>query len=490
MRYALVSDIHANLQAWNAVLLDIRSRKIDRIICLGDIVGYGPDPARVLESVHANIDHLVLGNHDAVLCGKMDASLFGEAPRKIIDWTRGQLTQDAVTFLRSFPLTLRAPGFRCAHGEFGDPGSFEYIIDPEDAVPSWNSVEEQLLFVGHTHRPAIFLLGSSGAPHMVTAQDFVVEAGKRYIVNVGSVGQPRDGEARAAYCVLDADKRAVYWHRVPFDIDAYRESLSAAGLPAGPSYFLRHDPRKGRPPLRELLSFSPARTPEQAARDTVAVAEISQLRRRVTRWKILVGLLAALFVLAAATTAFALWRHAHRGYCIAWPGTIPLRAAATAVDHNILPSIRAPSGTGRPVKGWQVHLGHRRKQQVWATRASGSNIVLQLLSATGRDELKLVSPRVHVTPGMKLCIEGAFRKRTDFTGNTALVVRLHKQVGGQVVHVDPFIVKQPSMARRGGWLLAKQTFEVPADTVSLTFEVRSSFTGHLQIKDLSLVRRN
>jgi predicted phosphodiesterase len=490
MRYAIVSDIHANLQAWKAVLLDIRSRRIDRIICLGDTVGYGPDPARVLESIHANVDHLVLGNHDAVLCGKMDAALFGEAPRKIIEWTRGQLTRDAVTFLRSFPLTLRAPGFRCAHGEFGEPASFEYIVDPEDAVPSWNAVDEQLLFVGHTHRPAIFLLGSSGTPHMVAPQDFVVEAQKRYIVNVGSVGLPRDGETRAAYCVLDGDKHAVYWHRVPFDIDAYRDSLSAAGLPTGPSYFLRHDPRKARPPLRELLSFSPAKTRDQAARDTVAVAEITQLRRRVTRWKLLVSLLAALFALAAATTAFAVWRHAHRSYCIAWPGTIPLRAAALAVDHNILPAIRAPSRPGRPIPGWNIQLGHRRKQQVWAARMENSGIALHLSSTTARDELNLVSPRVSVTPGMKLCIEGAFRKGSDFTGNTALVVGLQKRVGKRIVYVDPFIVKPPSMSRRGGWLLAKQTFEVPADTMSLRFEVRSTFTGQLQIKDLCLVRKN
>lgn len=489
MRYALVSDIHANLQAWNAVLLDIRSRPIDRIVCLGDVIGYGPDPARVLESVHANVDHLVLGNHDAVLCGKMDSGLFGQGARTIIDWTRRQLTQDAVSFLGSLPLTLRAQEFRCAHGEFSDPASFEYIIDPEDAVPSWSAVDEQLLFVGHTHRPAIFLLGSSSSPRMVAPQDFVLEDGKRYIVNVGSVGQPRDGEARAAYCVLDTDERAVYWHRVPFDLDAYRDALAAAGISATPSYFLRHDPRQGKPPLRELLSFSPAKTPDQAARDTVLVGEISELQRRVTRWKGLVAALTALFLIAAGTTAFTLWRHAHRGLRIASPGIIPVRAATIAVDRNLLPAVAAPSAAGDPIRGWRILLGHRRKQTVRAVRTAGDSAALALSSATARDEIRVTAPDIHVSPGMTLCMEGAFLKGAAFAGNAALAASLRKQVDGRIVSVDPFIVKQPNLPRRGGWLLAKQTFDIPADTVALTLEVRGSFTGQLLVKDLALVRR-
>jgi len=490
MRYALVSDIHANLQAWNAVLIDIRSRDIDRMICLGDIVGYGPDPARVLESVHANVDHLVLGNHDAVVCGKMDGALFDAGAREIIDWTRGRLADRAVAFLATLPLTLRAEGFRCAHGEFSDPASYEYIIDPEDALPSWKAVDEQLLFVGHTHRPALFLLGASGTPRMVRPQDFAVEAGKRYIVNVGSTGQPRDGEARASYCVLDTEQRSIYWHWVPFDLDAYRDALAEAGVPAGPSYFLRHDPRKGKPPLRELLSFSPASTPEEAAQDAVLVREISDLQRRVTKWKRLFTVLLMLGLAGASAAATAIWRQAHRAVRIAAPGTIPIRAAATPVDNNMLPGFEAPLPPGAAIPGWRIELGHGRRQSVRTIPHKTGPNTAALTSTSGKDELRIASPNVHVAPGTRLCVEGAFRRHPDFSGNTALVVALRKQVDGRIVTLDPFIVKQPNLPRRGGWMLAKQTFQVPAGTVSLTLEVRSRFTGSIDIKDLSMVRKD
>jgi len=155
MRFAIVSDIHSNLQAWNAALLDIRCNSIDKIVCLGDVVGYGPNPAEVLKSVHENVDYIVLGNHDAVVCGKMDASLFNDQACEIIEWTQAQLNNNAVKFLNSLPLSLASPAFRCTHGDFSQPEAFLYIIDPEDAVASWQTREEQLLFVGHTHTPNI-----------------------------------------------------------------------------------------------------------------------------------------------------------------------------------------------------------------------------------------------------------------------------------------------------------------------------------------------
>ena len=197
MKCAIVSDIHANRQAWNAALLDIRSQGIDRICCLGDIVGYGPNPTETLESVYSNVDYLVLGNHDAVICGKMDPSLFNEKARRIIDWTRNQLGNDAVKFLKTLPLSVSSHFFRGTHGDFSVPSSFNYIIEPEDALDSWSTVPENLLFVGHTHQPGIFLLGQSGIPRMVEPQDFVLEEGKRFLVNVGSIGQPRDRQARS-----------------------------------------------------------------------------------------------------------------------------------------------------------------------------------------------------------------------------------------------------------------------------------------------------
>ena len=164
MRYALVSDLHANEQAWKTVLLDIRSLRVDIVICLGDVVGYGPNPAEVLESAHANADYLVMGNHDAALCGKIDADCFTDRARESLEWTRSRVNEAGLAFRGSRPLSVAGDGFRCAHGEFGEAGLFRYVFEPEDARASWDAVDEPLLFVGHTHQPGIFVLGDSGVP--------------------------------------------------------------------------------------------------------------------------------------------------------------------------------------------------------------------------------------------------------------------------------------------------------------------------------------
>ena len=231
MRYAIVSDLHGNLQAWRAVLRDIAGAGADRILCLGDVVGYGPNPAEVMESVYAEAHRIVLGNHDAALCGRMDTSRFNDEARQILDWTRSRVSADAVKLAATWPLQLQGRGFRCAHATFDAPARFGYVEEAEDAAASWAAVPDPLLFVGHTHRPAVFVLGASGTPHLIEAQDFVVEPGKRFLVNVGSVGQPRDGNPAAAYALYDTGRRELMFCRVPYDIDEAAARIREKGLP-------------------------------------------------------------------------------------------------------------------------------------------------------------------------------------------------------------------------------------------------------------------
>ena len=179
MRIAILSDIHANLQAWNAVWLDLKSLKADRLLCLGDMIGYGPHPAEVLEALHESADAFVLGNHEAALCGLIDPESFNPMARQCLDWTRSALSPEAHKWLSRLPLTLAADSFRCAHGDLARPESFDYIIDPADALPSWQAVPESLLFVGHSHTPGLFLLGPSGIPRRIELEDFALEPGKR-----------------------------------------------------------------------------------------------------------------------------------------------------------------------------------------------------------------------------------------------------------------------------------------------------------------------
>lgn len=482
MRYAIISDIHANLQAWNAVLLDIRALRADRIICLGDIVGYGPNPAQVLQSVHSNVDHFVLGNHDAVICGKLDPSLFNPTACEVIRWTQAQLGKNAFTFLRQLPLTLAGEGFRCAHADFSRPASFRYVVEPDDALPSWSAVDDSLLFVGHTHRPAIHILGQSRTPKRVGPQDFVVEDLKRFLVNVGSVGQPRDGEARASYCILDTVSRAVYWRRLPFDLDAYKAALKVAGLPEDVSGFLKHDPRLATQPLRELLVFSPPEDDRRGVQDTVEVATLDALHRRVARWKVLSGLILCVSLAAAGATVALWWRFRTRA--LDQPPRSPhaIHAATIRPQSNALPPLPKP-GAGSLADNWGLHLGNRRRQHVVLIQTD-SGPGLRLSSADSGSQLTVVSRPVRVIAGLSMRVEGLFKKLDNFTGTVACAVVMTSPAGE-----TKELVVNPNLRRKQGWLKAQQTFTVPAGIQTVHLHVRGRFAGTVVVRDLALIRK-
>ena len=260
MRYAFVSDIHGNLPAWNTVLADLAVHRVDRIVCLGDTVGYGPQPAECLRGVYAHVHQMVLGNHDAVVAGKMSAESFNDRAQRMIEWTGTQLGENARALFSSLPLVLKGPGFRCTHGDFTDPAVFNYVRTEEDARANFAAVPEQLLFCGHTHEAAVFLTGESGNVYKIEPQDFELEEGKRYLVNVGSVGSARDGDPRASYVIYDEERRGVYFHRVPFDFEAFRSAVAAApGLDPDLVPFLRAAAARGTAAsVREEADFAPA----------------------------------------------------------------------------------------------------------------------------------------------------------------------------------------------------------------------------------------
>lgn len=308
MRYAIISDLHANRQAFRAVLADIESAGVDEIICLGDIVGYGPSPAEVLALAYSRVHHFVLGNHDAVIARALDAGCFNDSARTAIEWTAKQLDAKARGFFAGLPLVLDGGTFRCVHGEFTDPPAFNYLIEEVDALASWASAPQaRILFAGHTHVPGLFVVGGSGQPHVIPPQDFTLEDGKRYIVNTGSVGQPRDGDARASWVLFDAATGAVFFRKTPFDIEGYRADLTAAGLPQGAG-FLSVAEKRRLPPLREQLDFRPPRRKAEEPKPEYRVekleAALRNAHRNAARWRRL-GLLALL--LLALAGAVAVW---------------------------------------------------------------------------------------------------------------------------------------------------------------------------------------
>ena len=254
MRYAIISDVHANEAALRAVLTDAADEQVEKIICLGDVLGYGPEPVTALELVYRRAHVCLAGNHDDAVCGRFPVEDFTEFAAVAVARHRDAITHEAKDWLAHLPYTCEFEGFACAHGDFSDPQHFNYVLEAEDAVPSWESRTEQLLFVGHSHQPCIFVLGASGTPHRIDPADFTLEDGKRYIVNPGSVGYPRSGDCRSSYCIYDDEDRTVEFRSLPFDLDSYAEKMHGQGLNEAPWMLARAAERR-RPAVRGNAKF-------------------------------------------------------------------------------------------------------------------------------------------------------------------------------------------------------------------------------------------
>lgn len=220
MIYAVFSDVHANRAALEDVFDDARRHGAESFVCLGDCVGYGPEPAQTVDLVRTQCPVVVAGNHDDAVSGRGDASAFIDLAFDAVTRHREALDADARAWLRSLPYVAEIEGARVAHGDFVDPASFAYVDAEEVARENFETVSDQLLFVGHTHDPGFFLTGASGAVYALEATDFAIEEGKRYIVNPGSVGYPRqtDGECWSSYVLYDSDERTVRFVRLPFSV--------------------------------------------------------------------------------------------------------------------------------------------------------------------------------------------------------------------------------------------------------------------------------
>lgn len=233
MRYAILADIHANLAAFNAVLEDIRGRGgADKIWCLGDIVGYGPQPHECIELLR-RIKHVcIAGNHDWGATGKLPTRGFNPDAVAACKWTAKHLSASDIDFLENLPLTAEDNGFTLVHGSPREPIR-EYVIAMSVARENFNCFRTRYCLVGHTHKPAVFVLDerdnfSSGdfSPHVKLAL-----GESRLIINPGSVGQPRDRNPDASYAIYDTDNQLIRLYRVPYDVRATQDKMVECGLP-------------------------------------------------------------------------------------------------------------------------------------------------------------------------------------------------------------------------------------------------------------------
>ncbi|MGQ0608328.1 MAG: metallophosphoesterase family protein [Chloroflexota bacterium] len=233
MRIAVLSDVHANLPALEAVRADLAD--VDQVWVLGDIVGYGPQPNEVIATLQEMGARSVLGNHDGAAIGTVDVAYFNPDARKAIEWTAGVIDGNARAYLATLPEVRRDGELTAVHGSPRDP-IWEYITSSEIAAVNFNSFETHLCLFGHTHLPVAYRL-VDGAVEAVPGLpgDVVALDGGRALLNPGSVGQPRDGLPDAAYAVLDVTAGAtgtIAFHRVRYEVDQTQRLMREVGLPA------------------------------------------------------------------------------------------------------------------------------------------------------------------------------------------------------------------------------------------------------------------
>lgn len=235
MRIALLADIHANREAFEAVLARLDKHRIDQVALLGDIVGYGPDPAFCTEKAMELVERGalgVIGNHDAAIDG--DSSDMNSIARAAIDWSRGRLDTEHRRFLTGLPETQRVGDALLVHASARSPRGWEYITGPQEAERSLRATDARFTFVGHVHKPQLWRLTGLGVAighepiagfEIPLARSFV------WLGVIGAVGQPRDGSTAAAFAILDLKRQSIQFERVPYDHFATCRKVREAGLP-------------------------------------------------------------------------------------------------------------------------------------------------------------------------------------------------------------------------------------------------------------------
>ena len=231
MRYIIFSDIHSNLEALTQFEKEIASIEHDRLVCLGDIVGYGADPNPCINWIRKHADIVIAGNHDFAVVEKTDISYFNEYAIATCKWTQNKLTPENRRFLESLPMDKKAEEIYWVHASPYQPNRWHYIINKRNAEKHSNSFDVPISFVGHSHIPIVLEQHPKGLINSYFADVCNVELENRYIFNDGSLGQPRDGNTKSTYIFYDSDKRKVEFKRFDYDFLSTQKKIIKNGLP-------------------------------------------------------------------------------------------------------------------------------------------------------------------------------------------------------------------------------------------------------------------
>ncbi len=232
MRYAILADIHSNLEAFTAVLADVARRgEVDEIWCLGDVVGYGPDPHQCILLLQQCHHVCVAGNHDWAAIGKITTAKFNPDAAAAASWTAKQLTPEDKDYLIRLPTTINKSDFTLVHGSPREP-IWEYVLYPPSALENFNYFQSPYCLIGHSHIPMVFRKENDTCTGKNLQPGIGLVLGKnRLIINPGAVGQPRDGDPQASYAIYDSEAKMIRLYRVPYNIETTQNKMARAGLP-------------------------------------------------------------------------------------------------------------------------------------------------------------------------------------------------------------------------------------------------------------------
>lgn len=231
MRYAIFSDIHSNLEALEAVIKAYKEEDIDKYLCLGDVVGYAANPKECIEKIKELAMVTIAGNHDWASVDLFSTDYFNPLAKEAIYWTARNLDDQDRYFLEHLKLVYKNEELTMVHGTLDDPEDFNYMTDDYIASKTFGLLENNICFVGHTHVPGVFIRSGDNRVYYQEDNSIDIKEDNKYIINMGSVGQPRDGNPQAAYGIYDTKKSNVQIKRIGYDIQAARKKIISAGLP-------------------------------------------------------------------------------------------------------------------------------------------------------------------------------------------------------------------------------------------------------------------
>ena len=231
MIYGFFSDIHSNLPALEAVLHSMQQKGVQKHICLGDLVGYGPNPEECVAIIRKVAACTILGNHDNVMVGRELPEYFNSNALKIIEWTKAHISEDSINYLKTLPYMAEENNMLFVHASPKSPADWFYVTGLDDAVDAFDFFTQELCFIGHTHCPIIVVREPSGSFRVVDESTCKLKPGERALVNVGSVGQPRDRDSRSSWCLYNSETKEIELVRVEYNIDSIQSVMQEMEFP-------------------------------------------------------------------------------------------------------------------------------------------------------------------------------------------------------------------------------------------------------------------